>query len=324
MQNHTNLHLKKLLVLALALVERLRALTVWFQKFCSRQNKKSMESELNIEEELKKSTTVCEKIVDMINNKEETTNEVNILRDQLININKSFGERYGNKILRNDMDFLLPNFLKTHQIIAELCKNLQLTENLGNNLLYCGLLDECRPYRMLIFVLLLNETANLKNDADLGYCLFREAYLMTDNIYGQLQNTTYSFVLKDYLTRLETSLPNIKTNKLTSEEAMFYNNLSNKIKVFRGMCDAEKQSKEYGISWTLDKKYAQNYVFYKKNKVIGNVGWIAEMEIDKNDIFAVWGADGREKEIVINPKKCKNVTFTNVSNPNTLSFVIEH
>ena len=79
------------------------------------------------------------------------------------------------------------------------------------------------------------------------------------------------------------------------------------------MGDAERQSGIFGISWTLDDKYALNYVFYKKNEVKGTVGWRAEMEIDKNDIFAVWGVKGERKEIVINPKKCMDVVFMKVT-----------
>jgi predicted nucleic acid-binding Zn finger protein len=78
------------------------------------------------------------------------------------------------------------------------------------------------------------------------------------------------------------------------------------------MCDDEKQSGQFGISWTLDKDYAKNYVFYKKNEVKGKVGWCAEMEIDKSEIFAVWGVVSKRKEIVINPKKCRKVKFVEV------------
>lgn len=75
------------------------------------------------------------------------------------------------------------------------------------------------------------------------------------------------------------------------------------------MCDDEKQSGHLGISWTLDKGYALKYIFYSKNNVQGDYGWLAEMEIDKNEIFAVWGVVDESKEIVINPKKCKDVRF---------------
>ena len=209
------------------------------------------------------------------------------------------------------MDTLMKDgFPKKYRDVAKLVRGITLSEGLGEQFIYSGETSG-RSYRMQLFVLLLKETANLKNDDVLGYKLFREAYIMTDNIYGQLQQfSEYSFVLKDYLTKLEKSLGNRILNEfLNVEEKKKYDTLSDKITVFRGMCDGEKQSGQYGISWTLDKNYARNYVFYEKNDVKGTVGWIAEMDIDKKDIFAVWGEVEKEKEIVINPTKCNNVNF---------------
>ena len=60
-------------------------------------------------------------------------------------------------------------------------------------------------------------------------------------------------------------------------------------------------------------------MFYKKNEVKGAIGWCAEMEIDKNDLFAVWGVVGKRKEIVINPTKCWNVEFTRVEKKRIIS-----
>ena len=205
----------------------------------------------------------------------------------------------------------MPQFPAMHPIIAELCRGITLTQGLGEHLLYSGC-EKGRPYRMLMFVLLLNESANLKNDVKLAYHLLKEAYLMTDNIYGQLKNTTYPFVLADYLTEIEAALPNRNRDELHEEESAIYDSLPARLKVYRGLCDDEKKNGQFGISWTLDKDYALNYVFYKKNEVKGTVGWRAEMEIDKNDIFAVWGVVGKGKEIVINPTKCQNVEYTKV------------
>ena len=210
------------------------------------------------------------------------------------------------------MDTLMKDgFPKKYRDVAKLVRGITLSEGLGEHFIYSGETSG-RSYRMQLFVLLLNETANLKNDDVLGYKLFREAYIMTDNIYGQLQQfSEYSFVLKDYLTKLEKSLPN-RINLFSSEESEEYNNLSSQFTVYRGMCEAEKQSGNYGISWTCDKKRAEMYVFYEKNVVIGTVGYIAEMKIDKNDIFAVWGANNMKKEIVINPtisKTKKNISW---------------
>ena len=108
---------------------------------------------------------------------------------------------------------------------------------------------------------------------------------------------------------LEIALPNRNLTEFHKEEKNIYDSLPQKIKVYRGMCDDEKQSGHLGISWTLDKDDALKYIFYCKNNVQGDYGWLAEMEIDKNEIFAVWGAVGESKEIVINPKKCKDVRF---------------
>lgn len=246
-------------------------------------------------------------------NKDEVTNAgmFQLTRNQVMGYKALLGDKFTELELIQTMDFLMPQFPMSSPIIAELCRGITLTEGLGIHLLYGGC-EKGRPYRMLMIVLLLNETANLKTDYKLAYRLLKEAYIMTDNIYGQLKGSTYPFCLSDYLTELETALPNRNPNVLEAEEAELYNNLPPKITVYRGMCDEEKQSGKYGISWTLDKKYARNYVFYKKNEVKGTIGWRAEMEIDKNEIFAVWGVKGERKEIVINPSRCKNVMFTKV------------
>lgn len=246
-------------------------------------------------------------------NKDEVTNAgmFQLTRNQVMGYKGLLGDKFTELELIQTMDFLMPQFPMSSPIIAELCRGITLTEGLGIHLLYGGC-EKGRPYRMLMIVLLLNETANLKTDYKLAYRLLKEAYIMTDNIYGQLKGSTYPFCLSDYLTELETALPNRNPNVLEAEEAELYNNLPPKITVYRGMCDEEKQSGKYGISWTLDEKYALNYVFYKKNEVKGTIGWRAEMEMDKNEIFAVWGVKGERKEIVINPSRCKNVMFTKV------------
>ena len=235
-----------------------------------------------------------------------------LLGNQIVSKKNIMGDKYSDEELLKDMDFLMPEFLSLHSIIARLCKGLTLTKDLGIQLVYSGY-SNGRPFRMLMFVLLLNETANLRDDAQLAYHLLKEAYVMTDNIYGQLKKTTYDFALEDYLENLENELPNRNSDELTDEEKYIYEVLPQKVTVYRGMCDEEKQSRQFGISWTMDKNDALDYVFYKKNEVIGDIGWCANMEIDKSEIFAVWGVKGEKKEIVINPKKCKNISFCEIS-----------
>jgi len=229
-----------------------------------------------------------------------------LTRNRVMEYKALLGDKFTNNKLIEIMDFLMPQFPMSSPIIAELCNGISLTQGLGEHLLYAGC-EKGRPYRMLMFVLLLNETANLKTDYKLAYHLLKEAYIMTDNIYGQLKGSTYLFSLSDYLTELEAALPYRNPNGLEAEEAELYNSLPQTITVYRGMCNEEKESGNYGISWTLDADYALNYMFFKKNEVKGNIGWRAEMKINKNDIFAVWGVKGKRKEIVITPSKCKDI-----------------
>ncbi len=258
-------------------------------------------------------------LIDLLQNKTVTGNKekvteaamLTMMRNQFVSKKVIMGDKYTESELINDLDFLMPQFPVTYMIIAELCRGITLNLSNGCCLLSCGL-SAGRPYRMPMFVLLLNESANLKSDFKLAYHLLKEAYLMTDNIYNRLKKCTYPFVLSDFLATLEKTLPNRNPDELEIEEKELYNRLPNRFKVYRGMCDDEKKSGKFGISWTLDAEYAINYVFFKKNEVHGTVGWRAEMEIDKNEIFAVWGVVGKEKEIVINSTKCKNVEFTKV------------
>lgn len=235
-----------------------------------------------------------------------------LLGNQIICKKKMMGDKYSDEELLKDMNFLMPKFLLMHSTIARLCKGLRLTKGLGGQLMYSGE-SNGRPFRMLMFVLLLNETANLRDDSQLAYHLLKEAYITTDNIYGQLKTTTYDFALEDYLENLENELPNRNSDELTDEEKDIYDGFPQRVTVYRGMCHEEKQSGQFGISWTRDKDDALTYIFYKKNEVKGDIGWCANMEIDKSEIFAVWGIKGEKKEIVINPKKCKNVSFCEIS-----------
>lgn len=259
-------------------------------------------------------------LIDVLQKKTSTKNKTKatemaisrLLGNQIISKKKMMGDKYSDKELLKDMDLLMPYFLSMHSIIARLCKGLMLTKELGDQLMSSGFPNN-RPFKMLMFVLLLNETANLRDDAQLAYYLLKEAYIMTDNIYGQLKKTTYDFALEDYLENLENELPNRNSDELTDEEKYIYDGFPKKITVYRGMCDEKKKSGQFGVSWTLNKDDALNYIFYKKNEVRGDIGWCANMEIDKSEIFAVWGVKDDKKEIVINPKKCKNISFSEIS-----------
>ena len=170
--------------------------------------------------------------------------------------------------------------------------------NFGQQLIYADV--ECsnsRQRRMLLFDIMLHESANLMTEWVTTYYLLKEAYIMTDNIYAQLCLSPYSFNLKDFLRLLQQKV-NVE-QLMEQEEKDYLNALSFPLKIYRGMCNAEADSKNYGISWTDSKDYASNYVFYSKNNNQNNTGAIVEMVIEKKDVFAAWGEKGKKKELII-------------------------
>lgn len=57
----------------------------------------------------------------------------------------------------------------------------------------------------------------------------------------------------------------------------------------------EHKSKDYGISWTLDKKIAEKYIFYDKNK--SEKGGLVSKNIFKKDILTIFN-DGANMEVI--------------------------
>ena len=79
------------------------------------------------------------------------------------------------------------------------------------------------------------------------------------------------------------------------------------------MSKAEKDEGNIGISWTTDDTYAEKYLYLKDNEVKGNVGYVAEMRIEKSDVIAVlyeYHEDVTCFEIIT--LKQENVTFREV------------
>ena len=183
-------------------------------------------------------------------------------------------------------------------MIKNKLRGLTINLNFGQQLIYADV--ECsnsRQRRMLLFDIMLHESANLMTEWVTTYYLLKEAYIMTDNIYAQLCLSPYSFNLKDFLRLLQQKV-NVE-QLMEQEEKDYLNALSFPLKIYRGMCNAEADSKNYGISWTDSKDYASNYVFYSKNNNQNNTGAIVEMVIEKKDVFAAWGEKGKKKELII-------------------------
>ena len=92
---------------------------------------------------------------------------------------------------------------------------------------------------------------------------------------------------------------------MDNEDYTFYNNLPDKVTVYRGV-----QSKNHakGFNWSLSKKVATRFatdIAYK------NEGIVCETTVDKKDIIA-YTNQRDEKEIILNYKQIGDIKFTRV------------
>ena len=93
---------------------------------------------------------------------------------------------------------------------------------------------------------------------------------------------------------------NVNVEQLMEQEERDYlDSLSFPMTAYRGMCNAEYESRNFGISWCDDRKRASKYVFYPKNNNKDADGQIANYEIKRNDVFAAWGVKGEAKELIL-------------------------
>lgn len=172
-------------------------------------------------------------------------------------------------------------------------KNKNVDIRRGN--LYIYAVD--RDHRMLLFDIMLHETVNLKDDWNTAYSLCRESYIMSDNIFSQLKKSPYNFNLKEYLKEMQSKIDVFSL--MTKEEQDYFDSLNFPLTVYRGMCNAERDSQNFGISWAVDSQVAQNYVNFKKNNNASGKGKIASFSIKKDKIFAVWKSANEEAELII-------------------------
>lgn len=82
---------------------------------------------------------------------------------------------------------------------------------------------------------------------------------------------------------------------MSEDEKEYFDSLPIHFFIYRGMNELEKQSNDYGISWTQSKKEAENYIYFGKNKV--TKGGLASIKICKKDIITIFSVQGK-KEII--------------------------
>lgn len=143
-----------------------------------------------------------------------------------------------------EIENLVCDFDNHIEMIKDELRGLTINLNFGQQLIYADV--ECsnsRQRRMLLFDIMLHESANLMTDWVTTYYLLKEAYIMTDNIYAQLCLSPYSFNLKDFLRLLQQKV-NVE-QLMEQEEKDYLNALSFPLKIYRGMCNAEADSPYY-------------------------------------------------------------------------------
>ena len=193
-----------------------------------------------------------------------------------------------------EIEPLMFDFENSTEKIATLLKGKIINATLGTQLIYS---DKTRNCRMLMFVIMLNESSNFKTDWVTAYNLLKEAYIMTDNIYAQLQKSPYPFDLSDYLLEMK---QHVNTDEqMHPEELAYLNSLQFPLTVYRGMCNKEFEDGRFGVSWSDSEKTASRYVFYSKNNNTGPNGKIVSFKIERSDIFAAWGVVGKDKELIV-------------------------
>ena len=168
--------------------------------------------------------------------------------------------------------------------------NRKITYEIAQQILY----DFDRNKRFEVFIALNDST--LKNDSLLSFRVFREAYCSSDNIFKQIKNSIFTFNLKGYLNNLQNNGFDF-INAMYEEERKYYNDLPNNLKIYRGISQIEQDSKDYGISWSLSREMATNYIYYSKNEVENGNGGIIDIDIEKQNILTVFSVHG-DKEII--------------------------
>ncbi|WP_313375644.1 hypothetical protein [Chishuiella sp.] len=172
------------------------------------------------------------------------------------------------------------NILKIHTLL----KNRKLTYKEAEQILY----DFGRNERFKIFIALFDAT--LKNDMNIAFKVFREAYCSSDNIFKQINESELKFNLKSFLKCIKVNRINF-IEEMHENEKKYYDELPNNFKIYRGISQVEFDSKDFGISWSLCEETAKNYVYFDKNEVEKGKGAIIDIVVKKEEIMTVFSVN---------------------------------
>lgn len=126
----------------------------------------------------------------------------------------------------------------------------------------------------------------------------------TDVEFTQYLSSAYTSSSNTYLYRQElkelfTSKRIIPEHLMNEEDLNYFKKLPHEFTIYRGMSKEEFNSKDFGFSWTLDRKianfFANDYI-HNYNK-INESGLIYETRVQKKNVIAFFD-ERKEKEII--------------------------
>lgn len=123
----------------------------------------------------------------------------------------------------------------------------------------------------------------------------KNAFQMSDNLYD------YRF---DVLDAFYCEEPN-RDYLMNKSERQFLKKFNQKITIYRGMTQVEKESGNFGISWTLNKEMASFFANnYRRNFSTDKMSkTVHELTVDKCDVFAYLNEREEAEIIYIHNKK---------------------
>jgi hypothetical protein len=102
-------------------------------------------------------------------------------------------------------------------------------------------------------------------------------------------------------------LPNPRATMNSTQHEEFAA-LAEEFAIYRGFSTTGHKCEHRGLSWTLDRAKAE--WFARRYSMEGTRPCVASGRIRKKDVFAYFGADRGEKEIVVSPNKVRGMTIT--------------
>lgn len=130
------------------------------------------------------------------------------------------------------------------------------------------------------------------NDPRSYWRILRSAYQESDNLYRWKNEIKKCF---------KSDRPGIN-QLMNDDERKTFESLQDDLLIHRGMTVSEKQSENFGISWTLDKTVAEYFAYtYGRNiETANNEKTVVSLTVKKKNLIAFF--DGRnEKEIIFIP-----------------------